>query len=166
MFRSIKWIIVLGFPAGSANADTTEKIEFFESRIRPILAQECYECHSEETKDKGGLYLDTRAGWEVGGDSGESVIVPGKPEESLLLKSIAHDIDDLQMPKAGAKLEESVLADFRKWIADGAVDPRTAPPRYHRTSMTRGSAISISKPCGKPTWRRPRACSRAASTCS
>lgn len=128
MFRSIRWIIVLGFPAGLANADTPEKIEFFESRIRPILAQECYECHSEETKDKGGLYLDTRAGWEVGGDSGEPVIVPGKPEESLLLKSIAHDIDDLQMPKAGAKLEESVLADFWKWIADGAVDPRTAPP--------------------------------------
>ncbi len=55
-----------------------EGIAFFESRIRPVLAQECYECHSTATKAKGGLLLDTRAGWQKGGDSGE-VIVPGKP---------------------------------------------------------------------------------------
>jgi len=54
--------------------------------------------------------------------------VPGKPEESLLLKSMAHEIEELQMPKAWAQVEQTVLADFRKWIADGAVDPRDAPP--------------------------------------
>ncbi|MDF1861745.1 MAG: DUF1553 domain-containing protein [Verrucomicrobiales bacterium] len=105
-----------------------EQIEFFESRIRPILAQECYECHSEATKSKGGLLLDTRSGWEKGGDSGEAVILPGDPDNSLLLKSIAHEVEDLEMPKAGAKLEDAVLSDFRKWIEDGAIDPRETPP--------------------------------------
>ncbi|MDF1657987.1 MAG: hypothetical protein P1U58_10270, partial [Verrucomicrobiales bacterium] len=86
---------------GTSVAMTDAEREFFEVKIRPILAQECYECHSEATKSKGGLLLDTRKGWETGGDSGP-VIVPGKPEESLLLKSIAHEIEDLKMPKSGA----------------------------------------------------------------
>ena len=101
--------------------------EFFESRIRPILAQECYECHSEATKAKGGLLLDSREGWQKGGDSG-TVIDPGKPDKSLLLQSIRHEIDDLKMPKNGAKLDPPVLEDFRQWIAIGAPDPRDAPP--------------------------------------
>lgn len=104
-----------------------EQVEFFESRIRPILAQECYECHSEATKSKGGLVLDSREGWKKGGESGE-VIVPGAPGESLLLKSIAHEIEDLHMPKAGAKLDDPILDDFREWIAMGAPDPRDQPP--------------------------------------
>ncbi len=112
----------------SLGALSAKKVEFFESRIRPILAQECYECHSEATKAKGGLLLDTRGGWEKGGDSGESIIVPGNPDDSLLLKSIAHEIEDLEMPEAGAKLEQTVLSDFRKWIGDGAIDPRDTPP--------------------------------------
>lgn len=101
--------------------------EFFESRIRPILAQECYECHSEATKAKGGLLLDSRAGWQKGGDSGP-VIEPGKPDASLLLRSIRHEIEDLKMPKNGAKLDARILDDFREWIAMGAPDPRDTPP--------------------------------------
>lgn len=128
-FSSLTAVFLVSASPGSALGNPTpEQIEFFESRIRPILAQECYECHSEATKAKGGLLLDTRSGWEKGGDSGAAVVLPGNPEKSLLLQSIAHEIEDLQMPKAGAKLEESVLADFRKWIADGAVDPRDVPP--------------------------------------
>ena len=101
--------------------------EFFESRIRPILAQECYECHSEATKARGGLLLDSRPGWEKGGDSGPA-LVPGKPDDSLLIRSIAHEIDDLQMPKTGAQLEPQILEDFRTWITMGAPDPRDAAP--------------------------------------
>lgn len=101
--------------------------EFFESRIRPILAQECYECHSEATKAKGGLLLDSRGGWQKGGDSGP-VIEVGHPDASLLLQSIRHEIDDLKMPKNGAKLDARILDDFREWIAMGAPDPRDAPP--------------------------------------
>lgn len=104
-----------------------EQVEFFESRIRPVLAQECYECHSTAGKKKGGLLLDSREGWIKGGDTGE-VIVPGKPEESLLLQSIRHDDPDLKMPSNGAKLEPRILEDFEKWIAMGAPDPRDRPP--------------------------------------
>ena len=118
--------IVIFFIA-SLTAHADEQIEFFEKHIRPVLAQECYECHSTATKAKGGLLLDTRLGWEEGGDSG-AVIVRGDPGASLLLKSIRHEIADLKMPKAGGRLGDEVIADFAKWIADGAVDPRDAPP--------------------------------------
>lgn len=104
-----------------------DQIEFFEKRVRPVLAQECYECHSTATKKKGGLLLDTRAGWQEGGDSGPA-IVPGQPNESLLLKSIRHEDSDLKMPKAGAKMDDSAIADIQNWIAMGAPDPRDQPP--------------------------------------
>ncbi len=104
-----------------------EVVEFFEAKIRPVLAQECYECHSTRGKSKGGLLLDSRAGWQAGGDSG-AAIVPGDPAGSLLMHTIRHEDADLKMPKAGAKLDEAVLRDFEKWIALGAPDPRDAPP--------------------------------------
>lgn len=116
--------------------------EFFESRIRPILAQECYECHSEATKAKGGLLLDSRAGWQKGGDSGP-VIEPGNPDASLLLRSIRHEIEDLKMPKNGAKLDARILDDFREWIAMGAPDPRdTAPSAEDVAKDTDWTAVS------------------------
>ncbi|MBU6302505.1 MAG: DUF1553 domain-containing protein [Verrucomicrobia bacterium] len=118
------------------------RLEFFESRIRPILAQECYECHSEATKAKGGLLLDSREGWRKGGDSGP-VIEPGQPEASLLLQSIRHEIDDLKMPKNGAKLDARVLDDFREWIAMGAPDPRdTAPSKGEAVKESDWAAVS------------------------
>lgn len=100
--------------------------EFFESRIRPVLAHECYECHSSEGKKKGGLLLDSRPGWQAGGESGE-VIIPGKARASLLIQTIRHEHDDLKMPKDGAKLSDKGIADFEKWINDGAYDPRDKP---------------------------------------
>ena len=113
--------------AGQTLAATPQQIEFFESKIRPILAQECYECHAEATKQKGGLVLDSRPGWQAGGDSGD-VIKPGYPTDSLLVQTLKHQHEDQKMPKNGAKLEDSIIADFEKWIADGAVDPRDTPP--------------------------------------
>ncbi len=117
-------VLVVAAPASSLSPEQTE---FFESRIRPILAQDCYECHSVAGKQKGGLLLDHRAGWQAGGDGGP-VIVPGKPEESRLLRAIRHDEENLAMPKSGAKLEEAVIADFVRWIRMGAPDPRDKPP--------------------------------------
>lgn len=111
----------------SLAAPTSQQIEFFESRIRPILAQECYECHSTATKQKGGLVLDSRAGWQAGGDSGDA-IKPGDPQNSLLIQTIKHEHEDLKMPKNGAQLEAKVIADFEQWIREGALDPRDAPP--------------------------------------
>jgi len=108
-------------------APTPQQLDFFESRIRPILAQECYECHSTATKQKGGLVLDSRPGWQTGGDSGDA-IKPGDPKNSLLLQTLRHEHDDLKMPKNGAKLDAKVIADFEQWIREGAVDPRDVPP--------------------------------------
>jgi len=108
-------------------APTPQQLEFFESRIRPILAQECYECHGTATKQKGGLVLDSRAGWQAGGDSG-TAIRPGNPADSLLIQTLRHEHEDLKMPKNGAQLDAKVIADFEHWIREGAPDPRDAPP--------------------------------------
>ena len=103
-----------------------EGIEFFESNIRPVFAKHCYECHSANAKSvKAGLLLDRKAGWEMGGESG-AVIVPGKPEESILMTAIRFDNNDIKMPKAG-KLPDRMIQDFEKWIRMGAPDPRDEP---------------------------------------
>lgn len=102
-------------------------LAFFEEHVRPLLVKRCYECHSAEAEElKGGLALDTRAGWEIGGDSG-TALTPGKPEESLLIEAVRYEA--LQMPPAG-KLPDAEIAILAKWIALGAPDPRTgiAPP--------------------------------------
>ncbi len=115
------------FCGHSFAAPTPQQLDFFESRIRPILAQECYECHSTATKQKGGLVLDSRPGWQAGGDSGDT-LKPGDPQNSLLLQTLRHEHEDLKMPKNGAKLDAKALADFEQWIKEGAPDPRDAPP--------------------------------------
>ncbi|MBI1375431.1 MAG: DUF1553 domain-containing protein [Phycisphaera sp.] len=98
-------------------------VAFFESRIRPVLAKYCYECHSESSKKiKGNLRLDLRAGWQVGGDLGP-VVEPGKPGDSLLMKAVNYTDPDMEMPPKG-KLPDAVLADLTKWIEMGAPDPR------------------------------------------
>ncbi len=103
-----------------------EGVEFFEQKIRPVLVNQCYQCHSAQAKKlAGGLRLDTRAGMLKGGASGEAAIVPGAPEKSLLIKAIRYTDPKLQMPM-GAPLPESVIRDFETWIKMGAPDPREA----------------------------------------
>jgi len=114
------------FTASAAAPSDLAQLDFFEKKIRPVLAQECYECHSATAKKvKGGLMLDTAAGLLAGGDSGPA-IVPGKPAKSLLLSTMKHaDPDEsLHMPPEKEILSEDVLADFEKWIKMGAPDPR------------------------------------------
>lgn len=101
-------------------------LEFFEKNIRPLLAEKCYKCHSiEKGKSKGALTLDTRAGWQKGGEGGPS-IVPGKPESSLLYKAVTWTDDDTKMPpkEEGGKLPDAKVALIKKWIEMGAPDPR------------------------------------------
>jgi hypothetical protein len=98
-------------------------IEFFERKIRPVLVEHCYRCHSAATKQRGGLVLDSREGLRRGGDSGPAV-VPGKPDESLLLRAVRY-AEEPRMPPKG-KLPDAAIADLQKWIAMGAPDPRTA----------------------------------------
>ncbi|MGE3316219.1 MAG: DUF1549 domain-containing protein, partial [Planctomycetaceae bacterium] len=96
-------------------------IEFFEKRIRPVLVQHCYECHSAAAKEpKGKLRLDSRDASRSGGESGAAV-VPGKPEESLLVSALKHD--GFEMPPK-KKLSDAIVADFVHWIEIGAPDPR------------------------------------------
>src|ERR1700752_3923379 len=100
---------------------TPEQLEFFEARIRPVLSKNCYQCHGADSKTgMGGLYLDSRAGIRRGGQSGPAV-VPGKVEESPLIRAVRHD--GRRMPPSG-KLPDAVIADFEKWVAMGAPDPR------------------------------------------
>ncbi len=109
--------------AMSADAVPDKKgIAFFENRIRPVLVASCYDCHStkEGAKLKGGLALDSRDGLLRGGESGPA-IVPGSPEDSLLIDAIRHD--GLEMPPE-KKLTEKVIADFVAWVKMGAPDPR------------------------------------------
>ncbi|MBW3539448.1 MAG: PSD1 and planctomycete cytochrome C domain-containing protein [Planctomycetes bacterium] len=107
--------------AASDAADRRAALEFFEKRIRPVLVQSCYECHSAKTATpKGGLRLDSRQGVLTGGDSGAS-IVPGKPAESLLIEALRYE--SLQMPPK-AQLPQETIADFVRWIEMGAPDPR------------------------------------------
>jgi len=101
-----------------------ERTEFFETRIRPQLVKHCYECHSSAASTaEGGLKLDSREGLLVGGDSG-SALVAGKPEKSLIVEALRYE--SLEMPPSG-KLPDEVIADFARWIRDGAVDPRDHP---------------------------------------
>ena len=107
-------------------ADDPAGIAFFEQKIRPVLADHCYECHSAKAKKlKGGLYLDSKAGWLKGGDAGLPTIVPGKPDEGLFLRYVRHLEPDMEMPPKKPKLPDAVLADLSAWIKMGAPDPRT-----------------------------------------
>jgi hypothetical protein len=118
-------------PATTAFTERTpsaDELNFFESKIRPVLADKCYKCHStaEGAKVKGGLVLDSKEGARKGGDSGPAV-VPGNTRRSLLLEAIRYSNKDLQMPpeKEGGKLSDAIIRDFETWIAMGAPDPRS-----------------------------------------
>lgn len=107
---------------------SAEDLEFFERKIRPVLAAQCYECHSVDSeKIKADLLLDSRAEILKGGDSGPS-IVPGKPDESLLIESIRYTNVNLQMPPK-TRLSEEQVADFEKWVTMGAPWPDEPPPK-------------------------------------
>jgi len=125
------------------------ELEFFESKIRPALVKHCYECHSQESeKVKGGLLLDTREAGLRGGDTGAAV-VPGNLEKSLLISAISYADDSLEMPPK-YKLDDAVIADFRRWIEMGATDPRESAISGKVTSV-------IDMEAGRDFWayRKP-----------
>jgi hypothetical protein len=97
--------------------------EFFEAKIRPVLAAKCYACHNSKLKEpKGYLTLDSREGVMKGGTLGPA-LVPGRPGDSKLIHAMKYADPHLQMPPSG-KLPDEVIADFETWIAGGAPDPR------------------------------------------
>jgi hypothetical protein len=113
--------------ANPVRAEDQAGIELFEKKIRPVLVEHCYECHSAGAKKIGGkLLLDHRAGVRKGGESGPA-IEPGKPEKSLLVAAIRYGGDVAEMPPKG-KLPDAVIADIEAWIKLGAPDPRDEAP--------------------------------------
>jgi hypothetical protein len=126
MKRAIWLLPALGFmflsPPATASDKDPKGIEFFESKIRPVLIKNCLECHSTQSpKVKGGLYLDSRDGMRKGGDSGPAV-VPGSVEKSLIIQALRHE-GMLEMPPK-KRLTDNVVADFVAWVKMGAPDPR------------------------------------------
>jgi hypothetical protein len=101
-----------------------EQREFFEKEVRPLLVKRCFECHDGKVT-KGGLSLASAHGWQTGGDSGPAIL-PGKPDDSLLIRSVRYTDEDYQMPppKKG-KLPDEEIAILTKWVAMGAPDPRS-----------------------------------------
>jgi cytochrome c553 len=125
-------VLALAVPTGAVAAEAepaaaaadAAKVEFFEKKIRPVLVEHCYECHSVEAakagKLQGKLAIDSRAGVRQGGESGPAVM-PGDVAASTIIKALRHE--GLEMPP-GEKLPEDVVADFVTWVKDGAIDPR------------------------------------------
>ena len=126
---------------------------FFESKVRPLLIQRCYECHSHEKKIKGGLALDSKPGWQAGGDHG-AAITPGDAEKSLIIKAIRYIDSDLQMPTKG-KLPAEEIAILEQWVKIGAPDPRaadavTAVKKKHVIDLSEGRKFWAFKPLSNP----------------
>lgn len=133
--RSLVLLFALAAPLSCIAAD--DDLEFFESRIRPVLVEHCYECHSAKSKKiKGGLRLDSREGWAKGGESGPAII-PGKPDDSLLVRAVRRWDKDLTMPP-DSSLPAAQVADLVEWVKRGAPDPRTA--------VTAAVAVEPAKP--------------------
>ncbi|MCB1226634.1 MAG: DUF1553 domain-containing protein [Verrucomicrobiales bacterium] len=143
-------LIPLAAGLGHAAAPA-EALEHFEREVRPLLIDNCYECHSAEKKIKGGLRLDHRAGWETGGDSGPA-IVPGDAETSLIARAISYTDRDLKMPPK-RKLSESQIETLRQWIVNGAVDPRDEAPLADTAKTKREipSTLWSFQPLAQPT---------------
>ena len=139
------------FAVRAATSFPAEDIEFFEQRIRPLLAERCYECHSAGAKKlKGGLLLDSRATALKGGDT-RPAIVPGQPDKSLLIEAVRYGNQDLQMPPK-SRLSDAQTADLAEWVKRGAPWPT-------ETSTTRVAAKDFDVQQRKQahwSWEPPR----------
>ncbi len=105
------------------------RLDFFEKKIRPILSNHCYQCHSADTKAAGGLRVDDRNGLLLGGDGGP-VVVAGDPDKSQLIQRVTHENPKRKMPKEGELLTGAEVADLKQWIQDGVAWPRERIPAY------------------------------------
>jgi cytochrome c553 len=117
--------------------------DFFEKKVRPVLVDHCYKCHSAEAeagkKLKAGLFLDTREGMLKGGEGGP-VIVPGEPDKSRLIEAVRYHNPDLQMPPKGPRLTDEQVADLAAWVKAGAPDPRTSSATQPAAPVDMGAA--------------------------
>jgi mono/diheme cytochrome c family protein len=157
-FLSISCLLSTVSPSRADSPADAARAEFFESKVRPVLANSCFGCHGPD-KQKAGLRLDSRAALLAGGDNGP-VIVPGKAQASMLIKAIHYD-DSPRMPPKG-KLGTGAIDDLARWIDNGAVwpearvadvrPPALAPSTYVISAKDR--AFWSFQPVGKPALPR------------
>ena len=114
-------------PTAPAAGPDPAQVEFFEKKVRPILADHCYHCHSADTKPAGGLRSDDRNGLLTGGNKGPAV-VPGAPGKSLLITRVTQKDEKKRMPLEGKHLNDEQVETLTKWIKDGAVWPAVRVP--------------------------------------
>jgi cytochrome c553 len=131
-------LLGFNFAGPAARADEASAGVFFEKSVRPVLATQCFDCHGP-VKQKGGLRLDSRAAILTGGDSGPA-LVPGKPEDSLLVRAIGYGDSPRMPPKH--KLHDSEIAALIKWIKQGAPWPEHDPSKVRLTPSTPSRAIT------------------------
>lgn len=125
-------LLILAFLASSFPVRTANADDMFEKDIRPLLLAKCISCHGPE-KQKGGLRLDTKAGWQSGGDQGPA-IVPDKPDDSLLMRAVLGSKGVERMPPK-EPLSAREIESLRKWIQSGAADPRDGVTRLGGTTV-------------------------------
>ena len=145
-FKPALYLVVIAHAACGAliaAPSSAEQDAFFEKRVRPLLTERCYECHSAEKKQKGGLSLETRESTLKGGDTGPA-LVAGDPEKSLLIEAVRYGNHDLQMPPK-KRLSDSEVRTLEEWVKRGAPDPREAAP-----VVKRGRTIDINE--GRKFW--------------
>ena len=132
--NSVACIALAVLTLGSAGAQT-DGVAFFETNVRPLFVQRCLGCHAAVDHPAGSLRLDNRESLLQGGSRGPA-IVPGKPEESLLIRAVRQTSSSLRMPPAG-KLSDAEIATLAQWIAMGAPWPGNSTPepaKAHRSS--------------------------------
>ena len=144
-FAFLVLLLVLSAVASRA-ALPPDEVEFFEAKIRPILVESCYPCHSAaEGKTKGSLALDTRDALLKGGATGPALIA-GDPDKSLLIQAVRYTDEDLQVlplqDGQGGKLPPEKIAALEEWIRRGAPDPRTGPVTPIALDMARARSVA------------------------
>ena len=149
LWRSLAVAAIMAGAGVIPVAAQSPEIEFFERKIRPVLVEQCEVCHSSKLEEPmGGLVTDSRDGLRRGGAAGPAVI-PGEPEQSRLLTALRYEDPLVKMPPTG-KLPDHVIADFEKWIADGAADPREGEAEPTTSEKKAGPGTPIEE--GRRWW--------------
>ncbi len=138
-------LLALLAPAAQA-AETADAREFFEARVRPVLAKNCFACHTSSRM--GGFEMKSREAFLKGGNSGPAV-VPGEPEKSLLIQAIEQTHPRLKMPPGG-KLKEEEIRDLAAWVKTGAVWPEGPPVAPVATVTPEQKSFWAFQPVRKP----------------
>ena len=164
--------VLLALCLRAAGAEfTPEGIEFFEKRIRPVLVERCYKCHSADSeKLKGRLRLDSRETLLQGGESGKPAVTPGDPAKSRLLEAVRYENPDLQMPPK-AKLSAEQIADLARWVKLGApwpqelaAEPATDTAPGTGRFLARATARSVHPGEARSKWSAARGAGQPAHT--